>query len=99
MRLTRLKTLLFAPHWLAPHHIAVKALTTADTVREDPTSVMVANAIGILTNLVKPIRLEVKDETLSTHHVFRTAAGSASYVDKNAVQNELENFSAGKDPL
>ena len=73
--------------------IAVKALTTADTVREDPTLVMVANAIGILTDLVKTIRSKVKDETLSTHHVFRTAAGSASYVDKNAVQTELENLS------
>ena len=70
--------------------IAVKALTTADTVREDPTSVMVANAIGIVTNLVKTIRSEVKDETLSTHHVFCTATGSASYVDKNAVQTELK---------
>ncbi len=73
--------------------IAVKTLTTADTVREDPTSVMVANAIGIVTDLVKTIRSEVKDETLSTHHVFRTATGSVTYVDKNAVQTKLENSS------
>ena len=79
--------------------IAVKALTTADTVREDPTLVMVANAIGILTDLVKTIRSKVKDETLSTHHVFRTAAGSASYVDKNAVQTELENLSLTAKPI
>ncbi len=72
--------------------ITVKALATADTVREDTTSVMVANAIVIVTNLVKTIRSEVKDETLSTHHIFCTAtgSGSTSYVDKNAVQTELE---------
>jgi hypothetical protein len=68
----------------------VKALATADTVREDTTSVMVANAIVIVTNLVKMIRSEVKDETLSTHHVFHTAIGSSSYVGKDAVQTELE---------
>ena len=80
--------------------IAMKALTTTDFVREDPTSVMVANAIGILTDSVKTIRSEVKDETLSTtHHVFRTAAGSASYVDKNAVQTELENSSLTTKPI
>ena len=60
--------------------IAVKALTTADTVWEDPTSVMVANAIGIVTDLVKTICSEVKDETLSTHHVFCTVTGSAGTV-------------------
>jgi hypothetical protein len=49
---------------------------------------------------VKTIRSEVKDETLSTtHHVFRTAAGSASYVDKNAVQTELENSSLTTKPI
>jgi hypothetical protein len=72
-------------------NIAVKALTTTDTVREDPTSVMVANAIGILTDSVKTICSKVKDETLSTHHVFCTASGSASYVDKNVVHTELDN--------
>ena len=70
--------------------IAVKALATADTVREDTTSVMVANAIVIVTDLVKMIRSEVKDETLCTHHIFRTAAGSTKYVGKDAVQTELE---------
>jgi hypothetical protein len=79
--------------------IVVKALTTADTVREDPTLVMVANAIGIVTDLAKTIRSEVKDETLSTHHVFCTATGSASYVDKNAVQTELENSSLVTMPI
>ena len=73
--------------------IAMKTLTTTDTVREDPTLVMVANAIGIVTDLVKTIRSEVKDETLSTHHVFCTATGSVTYVDKNAVQTELKNSS------
>ncbi len=73
--------------------IAVMALATADTVREDTTSVMVAKAIVIVTDLVKAIRSEVKDETLCTHHVFRTATGSVTYVDKNAVQTELENSS------
>jgi hypothetical protein len=70
--------------------IAVKALATADTVREDTTSVMVANAIVIVTDLVKTIRSEVKDETLCTHHIFRTAVGSTKYVGKDAVQTELE---------
>ena len=46
--------------------IAVKALATAETVREVTTSVMVANAIVIVTDLVKTIRSEVKDETLCT---------------------------------
>jgi hypothetical protein len=73
--------------------IAVMALATADTVQEDTTSVMVAKAIVIVTDLVKAIRSEVKDETLCTHHVFRTATGSVTYVDKNAVQTELENLS------
>ena len=79
--------------------IAVKALATADTVREDTTSVMVANAIVIVTNLVKTIRSEVKDETLCTHHVFRTAVGSTKYVGKDAVQFELEGSSLYTVPI
>ncbi len=79
--------------------IVVKALTTADTVREDPTLVMVANAIGIVTDLAKTIHSEVKDETISTYHVFCTATGSVSYVDENAVQTELENSSLVTMPI
>ncbi len=70
--------------------IAVKALATADTVREDTTLVMVANAIVIVTDLVKTICSEVKDETLSNHHVFCTAIGSTKCIGKDAVQTELE---------
>ena len=70
--------------------IAVKALATAETVREVTTSVMVVNAIVIVTDLVKTIRAEVKDETLCTHHVFRTAVGSTKYVGKDAVQPSLK---------
>jgi hypothetical protein len=79
--------------------IAVKAFTTANTVQEDTTSVMVAKAIVIVTDLVKTIRSEVKDETLSTHHVFRTAAGSTKYVGKDAVQFELEKLSLTTVPI
>jgi hypothetical protein len=79
--------------------IAVKALATADTVREVTTSVMVTNAIVIVTDLVKTIRSEVKDETLCTHHVFRTAVGSANYVGKDAVQTELEGSSLYTVPI
>ena len=56
-------------------------------------SVTIANAINIVTDLVKTICSEGKDETLSTHHVFCTATGGISYVDKNAVQSELEILS------
>ena len=61
--------------------IAVKALATTETVREVTTLVMVANAIVIVTDLVKTIRSEVKDETVCTHHVFRTAVGSTKYFE------------------
>ncbi len=79
--------------------IAVKAFTTANTVREDTTSVMVANAIVIVTDSVKTIRSEVKDETLCTHHVFRTAVGSTKYVGKDAIQYELEMSSLATRPI
>ena len=80
---------------------AMKALATGDTVREvkEATLVMVANAIVIVTDLVKTIRSEVKDETLCTHHVFRTAVGSTKYVGKDAVQFELEGSSLYTVPI
>ena len=79
--------------------IAVKALATAETVREVTTLVMVANAIVIVTDLVKTIRSEVKDESLCTHHVFCTAVGSTKYVGKDAIQTELEGLSLYTCPI
>ena len=60
---------------------------------------MVVNAIGIVTDLVKTIRSEVKDEILSTPQVYRTAAGSATYIEKDTVQTELERSSLTTKPI
>jgi len=71
--------------------IAVESLSTAVTVREDPTQVMVANATRILAKTVSTLRLEVNAKI--AHHVFRTATGSASYVGMDVVQTKLERSS------
>ena len=73
------------------NQVALEVLTTAVTVREDPTQVMVANVTRILAKLVRTLRSEGNEKI--THHVFRTATGSTTYVGMDAVQTELEKSS------
>ena len=68
--------------------IATEAFTTVVTVREDPKADIVVKAILTLGKLVKTLRLEKVGKI--SHHIFRTATGSTSYVGKDAVQVELQ---------
>ena len=77
--------------------IAIEAFTTVVTVREDPTPDMVEKAILILGKLVKTLRLEKVGKI--THHIFRTATGSTSYLGKDAVQVELQQSSLISRPI
>jgi hypothetical protein len=77
--------------------IAVEAFTTAITVREDPQPDMVEKAILILGKLVKTLHFEKVGKI--THHIFRTATGSTSYVGKDAVQEELQQSSLVTKPI
>ena len=69
----------------------MESLSTAVTVWEDPTQVMVAIATHVLAKMVSTLHSEVNAKI--THHVFCTATGSASYVGMDAVQLDTRQIS------